>query len=475
MQFEASSHVVTVSHEGAGIPAGYVPPLLANGDLSLRVGPCGDLMPPMEEVPCEPMLREGRRYDRAQNCSLIPFGNYRLELEVDGRRLEAPERWAQSIDLLHGRIVCACTYAGGIEVQTEVCVPLEGPAAVLIRRTVKASGNVRQTLRLQMQREGNATAEPPLGLEPSALPEDRFPCGSAGLGFRVYGYRFFHLALAVAGRLDFNPATDALQDGSGHSVMLDEPHGNVFPPEGFDATDEGFVEPPADGSGVKVAISPDSDRLQKLAPFDPWDGKDLCDMPLLIKVKGKCTTDHISMAGPWLRYRGHLQNISDNLLMGAVNAFNDESNRVICLTDGTEKTVSAAAKAYKAAGLASVVVAEDNYGEGSSREHAAMEPRYLNVRVVLAKSFARIHETNLKKQGMLALTFADKDDYDKVREDDRISVTGLGSFEPGKPLTVTLRHADGTTDTFEACHSYNSTQIEWFRAGSALNYVGRHR
>lgn len=283
------------------------------------------------------------------------------------------------------------------------------------------------------------------------------------------------MALAVAGRLDFNPATDALQDGSGHSVMLDEPHGNVFPPEGFDATDEGFVEPPADGSGVKVAISPDSDRLQKLAPFDPWNGKDLCDMPLLIKVKGKCTTDHISMAGPWLRYRGHLQNISDNLLMGAVNAFNDESNRVICLTDGKEKTVSAAAKAYKAAGLASVVVAEDNYGEGSSREHAAMEPRYLNVRVVLAKSFARIHETNLKKQGMLALTFADKDDYDKVREDDRISVTGLGSFEPGKPLTVTLRHADGTTDTFEACHSYNSTQIEWFRAGSALNYVGRHR
>lgn len=227
MQFEASSHVVTVTHEGAGIPAGYVPPLLANGDLSLRVGPCGDLMPPMEEVPCEPMLREGRRYDRAQNCSLIPFGNYRLELEVDGRRLEAPERWAQSIDLLHGRIVCACTYAGGIEVQTEVCVPLEGPAAVLIRRTVKASGNVRQTLRLQMRREGNATAEPPLGLEPSALPEDRFPCGSAGLGFRVYGYRFFRLALAVAGCAGAGGAAGEVSAGDGpwaRAVRVDGAH-----------------------------------------------------------------------------------------------------------------------------------------------------------------------------------------------------------------------------------------------------------
>ena len=181
------------------------------------------------------------------------------------------------------------------------------------------------------------------------------------------------------------------------------------------------------------------------------------------------------MAGPWLKYRGHLQNISDNLLMGAVNAFNDESNCVKCFTDGNEMAVSAAAKAYKAAGLSSIVVAEDNYGEGSSREHAAMEPRYLNVRVVLAKSFARIHETNLKKQGMLALTFKDKADYDKVREDDRISVTGLDTFVPGKPLVVVLRHADGTTESFEVCHSYNSTQIEWFRAGSALNYVGLHK
>ena len=282
------------------------------------------------------------------------------------------------------------------------------------------------------------------------------------------------MALAVAGRLDFNPATDALTDASEQSVMLDPPQGNVFPPEGFDATDEGFIAPPADGSDVQVVISPDSDRLQKLAPFEPWNGKDLCDMPLLIKVKGKSTTDHISMAGPWLKYRGHLQNISDNLLMGAVNAFNGESNRVKCLIDGTEMAVSAAAKAYKAAGLSSIVVAEDNYGEGSSREHAAMEPRYLNVRVVLAKSFARIHETNLKKQGMLALTFKDKADYDKVREDDRISVMGLDSFAPGKPLTVVLRHADGTTESFEACHTYNATQIEWFRAGSALNYVGLH-
>ena len=198
-------------------------------------------------------------------------------------------------------------------------------------------------------------------------------------------------------------------------------------------------------------------------------------MPLLIKTEGKCTTDHISMAGPWLRFRGHLQNISDNLLMGAVNAFNGKSNSVKCQLDGTYVEVSTAAKAYKAKGISSIVVAEDNYGEGSSREHAAMEPRYLNVKVVLAKSFARIHETNLKKQGMLALTFADRNDYDKVREDDRISVNGLKNLAPGSKLTVTLKHADGTSESFEAEHTYNNTQIAWFKAGSCLNLLSKNK
>ena len=222
-------------------------------------------------------------------------------------------------------------------------------------------------------------------------------------------------------------------------------------------------------------IAPTSDRLQKLEPFEAWDGNDFTDMPLLIKTKGKCTTDHISMAGPWLKYRGHLQNISDNLLMGAVNAFNGESNKVLCQTDGQYKAVSAVAKLYKAQWLSSIVVAEDNYGEGSSREHAAMEPRFLGVKVVLAKSFARIHETNLKKQGVLAITFADKASYDFVREDDRISVTRLSQFAPGSTLNVTLHHSDGTTESFAANHTYNATQIEWFKAGSALNYVMKNK
>jgi len=281
------------------------------------------------------------------------------------------------------------------------------------------------------------------------------------------------MAMAVAGRLDFNPATDALTDSSGGSVMLDPPTGDVFPKRGFAACDKGFIEPGTGGGMAGVTIRPGSDRLQKLEPFAPWDGSDLVGMALLIKTKGKCTTDHISMAGPWLKYRGHLENISDNLLMGAVNAFNGETNNVKCQLDGAMMAVSAAAKAYKAAGQGSVVVAEDNYGEGSSREHAAMEPRFLGVRAVLAKSFARIHETNLKKQGVLALTFADKDDYERVAEDDRISILGLGSFAPGRPLVVELLHADGTKERIEAAHSYNHTQIEWFRAGSALNYVGR--
>lgn len=278
-------------------------------------------------------------------------------------------------------------------------------------------------------------------------------------------------ALAIAGRLDFNPATDSLQDEAGKAVMLDEPNGYDFPPKGFAVEDKGFIAP-SDGHGdVEVVIAPDSNRLQKLAPFAPWDGEELIDMPLLIKTQGKCTTDHISMAGPWLKFRGHLANISDNLLMGATNAFNGETNKVKCQLTGEYMAVSAAAKAYKAQGISSIVVAEDNYGEGSSREHAAMEPRFLNVKVILAKSFARIHETNLKKQGMLALTFVNKDDYDKVREDDRVSVTGLRELAPGSKLSLILRHADGTQETIEAEHTYNETQIAWFKAGSALNYA----
>ncbi|CDA94511.1 putative aconitate hydratase 2 [Prevotella sp. CAG:1320] len=278
-------------------------------------------------------------------------------------------------------------------------------------------------------------------------------------------------ALAIAGRLDFNPATDSLQDEAGKAVMLDEPSGYDFPPKGFAVKDKGFIAPSNGQEDVEVVIAPDSNRLQKLAPFAPWDGEELIDMPLLIKTQGKCTTDHISMAGPWLKFRGHLANISDNLLMGATNAFNGETNKVKCQLTGEYMAVSAAAKAYKAQGISSIVVAEDNYGEGSSREHAAMEPRFLNVKVILAKSFARIHETNLKKQGMLALTFVNKDDYDKVREDDRVSVTGLRELAPGSKLAVTLRHADGTQETIKAEHTYNETQIAWFKAGSALNYA----
>lgn len=280
-------------------------------------------------------------------------------------------------------------------------------------------------------------------------------------------------ALAIAGKLDFNPTTDALQTKDGKEVLLDEPFGDVFPPNGFAVEDRGFIAPGEDSNEVSVVIAPESNRLQKLEPFNAWDGGELVDMPLLIKTSGKCTTDHISMAGPWLKFRGHLQNISDNLLMGAVNAFNGESNKVKDHLSGEYMEVSSAAKDYKEHGVPSIVIAEDNYGEGSSREHAAMEPRFLNVRVILSKSFARIHETNLKKQGMLALTFVDKADYDKVLEDDRISVTGFKTFAPGSRFTVTLKHADGSTDVFEAEHTYNDTQINWFKAGSALNYSAK--
>ena len=281
------------------------------------------------------------------------------------------------------------------------------------------------------------------------------------------------VALTIAGRLDFNPATDTLLDKDGNSVMLDAPTGFTFPPKGFAVEDKGFIAPSEENANVEVVIAPDSNRLQKLAPFAAWDGKELIDMPLLIKTEGKCTTDHISMAGPWLKFRGHLQNISDNLLMGAVNAFSGESNKVKNQLDGKYVEVSTAAKAYKAQNISSIVVAEDNYGEGSSREHAAMEPRFLNVKVILAKSFARIHETNLKKQGMLALTFCNKDDYNKVQEDDRISLTGLKEFAPGSHLTVTLKHKDGSEDSFEVEHTYNDTQIAWFKAGSALNFAAQ--
>ena len=276
------------------------------------------------------------------------------------------------------------------------------------------------------------------------------------------------MALTIAGDLSFNPLTDKLQNRSGEWIALDPPVGNELPANGFNLNKEGCLLP--SGKDQEIIINPDSTRLQRLEPFAPWDGRDLENMLLLIKAKGKCTTDHISMAGPWLRFRGHLEHISDNLLMGAINAFNDQANSVKNQLSGTYETVSTVAKTYKNQGIASIVVAEDNYGEGSSREHAAMEPRFLNVRVILSKSFARIHETNLKKQGMLALTFADPGDYNKIREDDRISITGLKTFAPGMPFRITLTHHDGTNDSFDALHSYNETQIAWFYAGSALNY-----
>ncbi|MFU8842364.1 MAG: aconitate hydratase [Bacteroidales bacterium] len=278
-------------------------------------------------------------------------------------------------------------------------------------------------------------------------------------------------AFAIAGKLTFNPMTDYLTNEKGEKVKLDEPYGIDFPPKGFDVEDAGYIAPAEDGSIVEVVIKPDSERLQLLAPFDPWDGNEMTGLQLLIKAKGKCTTDHISMAGPWLRYRGHLDNISNNLLIGAVNVFNDQTNSVKNQITGDYQSVPEAARAYKAAGIGSVVVGDENYGEGSSREHAAMEPRHLGVKVVLVKSFARIHETNLKKQGMLALTFADKADYDRIREDDQIDIKGLKTFSEGKPLQVMLNHSDGTKDEFQALHTYNSNQVEWFKAGSALNLI----
>jgi aconitate hydratase len=278
-------------------------------------------------------------------------------------------------------------------------------------------------------------------------------------------------AYAISGDLCFNPLTDYLVNESGEKVKLDEPQGIELPVAGFDVKDAGFLAPPADGSAIQINVKMDSERLQLLEPFEAWKGSDLLGLPLLIKAKGKCTTDHISMAGPWLRFRGHLDNISNNMLIGAVNYFGEKTNYIKNQLNSEFDTVPATARTYKAAGLGSIVVGDENYGEGSSREHAAMEPRHLGVRAILVKSFARIHETNLKKQGMLALTFADKADYDLIREDDRIDITGLTSFAPGKPLILVLHHSDGTKDQFPVNHSYNQMQIEWFKTGGALNLL----
>jgi aconitate hydratase len=280
-------------------------------------------------------------------------------------------------------------------------------------------------------------------------------------------------ALAIAGDLNFNPLTDYLTNEKGEQVKLDPPTGDELPTKGFDVKDPGFQAPAKDGSKIAVSVDPDSDRLQLLAPFAPWEGNDLKALRLLIKAKGKCTTDHISMAGKWLKYRGHLDNISNNLLIGATNFFNEKINSVKNGLTGEHDEVPKVQRSYKARGIGSIVVGDENYGEGSSREHAAMEPRFLGVRAILVKSFARIHETNLKKQGMLALTFANKEDYNLIQEDDRIDINGLTTFAPDKPLTLTLNHIDGKKETITVNHTYNVSQIGWFKAGSALNKMGR--
>lgn len=278
-------------------------------------------------------------------------------------------------------------------------------------------------------------------------------------------------AVAISGRLDFNPITDTLTNQNGEQVKLDEPKGSELPAKGFDVEDNGYQAPAEDGSAVQVIVSPTSDRLQLLEPFSPWDGKNIIGAKLLIKAEGKCTTDHISMAGPWLKYRGHLDNISNNMLIGAVNFFNKETNRVKNQLTGEYGEVPAVQRAYKVAGVPSIVVGDQNYGEGSSREHAAMEPRHLGVKAVLVKSFARIHETNLKKQGMLALTFVNAEDYDKIQEDDTFDFLNLEGFAPNTPLQIQITHKDGTTETILANHTYNEQQIGWFKAGSALNLI----
>lgn len=278
-------------------------------------------------------------------------------------------------------------------------------------------------------------------------------------------------AFAISGKLTFNPLKDKLINEKGEEVMLAEPKGFELPSKGFAVEDAGYQAPAEDGSKVEVKVNPESSRLQLLAPFSAWEGTNLHGLKLLIKAFGKCTTDHISMAGPWLKFRGHLDNISNNMLIGAVNAFNNETNKVKNQLTGEYGEVPAVQRAYKAQGIGSVVVGDENYGEGSSREHAAMEPRHLGVRAIVVKSFARIHETNLKKQGMLALTFNDKADYDKIQEDDNIDILGLTDFKEGTPLTMILKHSDGSVDEIMLNHTYNAQQIEWFKAGGALNVI----
>jgi aconitate hydratase len=278
-------------------------------------------------------------------------------------------------------------------------------------------------------------------------------------------------AIAIAGDLSFNPLTDTLKNNKGEAVKLDPPYGDELPTKGFDVEDAGFQAPAADGSAVQVMVSPTSDRLQLLDPFQAWEKTDLKGLKLLIKAKGKCTTDHISMAGPWLKYRGHLDNISNNMLIGAVNFFNEKTDSVKNQLTGQYDSVPKVQRDYKSQGIGTIVVGDENYGEGSSREHAAMEPRHLGVRAVLVKSFARIHETNLKKQGMLALTFTDKEDYNKILEDDVFDIVGLTTFSPNVPLTIAITHKDGSKEEIKASHSYNTQQIEWFKAGGALNII----
>ena len=278
-------------------------------------------------------------------------------------------------------------------------------------------------------------------------------------------------AIAISGKLDFNPIIDPLTNENGENVYLDEPVGVELPELGFDVKDNGYQEPANDGSSIVVEVNPSSERLQLLTPFAAWDGANITGAKLLIKAQGKCTTDHISMAGPWLRYRGHLDNISNNCLIGAINAYSGEANEVVNQLTGDKGEVPATARAYKAAGIPSIVVGDHNYGEGSSREHAAMEPRHLGVAAVIVKSFARIHETNLKKQGMLGLTFANENDYDLIKEDDTFNFIDLDAFAPKKQLTLEVLHQDGSSDQIKLNHTYNAQQIEWFKAGSALNLI----
>ena len=278
-------------------------------------------------------------------------------------------------------------------------------------------------------------------------------------------------AVAISGKLDFNPLSDSLENKNGEEVYLSEPIGQELPKNGFDVEDNGYQAPAVEGSNIEVVVNPDSERLQLLTPFEAWNGENIENARLLIKAQGKCTTDHISMAGPWLRYRGHLDNISNNCLIGAINAFGGESNTVINQLTGTKGEVPATARAYKAAGVSTIVVGDHNYGEGSSREHAAMEPRHLGVKAVIVKSFARIHETNLKKQGMLGLTFKNENDYDLIREDDVFNFLDLKDFAPKKTLLLEVKHSDGIVDTITLNHTYNDQQIEWFKYGSALNLI----